>query len=465
MPDPQVISRKLFTRSQSQPDKCRAGMALLGASVEAECDYQRAPYFNLLALFWLQFTTHDWFSHLEEGHSQPELVAMACARQRVGGVERALTPAEVTALGCRPGDRIDKGLVVQHGAPPEFIAGSQLQLASASKTHANKVTGWRDAAQRYGYGTTSRQRGKRDPADPISLQWAGQEATAFSDHWRIGLNFFHTVCARTQRRRQRLSSRPRSRRSTPAAGPAELAELAAVPPEPDVGEAELGHPPGRRGRFDRLRDRERGVLRCNEFWRQYGLRQRRSFDDFLDARLPTGSPERAEQQRVIATSREVYGQHRCDIRKPITEAQRNPDGSTTNNGLGHADGSLVNNIEDVGSVVGWLAEYTRPHGVAISETQFQVVIQNASRRLSSDHFFTSSVRPEGDTHLGTRWVTDNGPGGRVMERGTPNGHAVQVAPLKRLLLRTLPELKPELDQVVNNFDPRGRDRGDDDSLR
>ena len=45
-------------------------------------------------------------------------------------------------------------------------------------------------------------------------------------------------------------------------------------------------------------------------------------------------------------------------------------------------------------VVGWLAETTRPHGFAISETQFQVFILNASRRLFSDRFFTSSFRPE-----------------------------------------------------------------------
>ncbi|MBC7734019.1 MAG: oxygenase, partial [Bacteriovorax sp.] len=31
VPDPQVISRKLFTRAQSQPDKCRAGLGLPGA--------------------------------------------------------------------------------------------------------------------------------------------------------------------------------------------------------------------------------------------------------------------------------------------------------------------------------------------------------------------------------------------------------------------------------------------------
>ena len=55
---------------------------------------------------------------------------------------------------------------------------------------------------------------------------------------------------------------------------------------------------------------------------------------------------------------------------------------------------MVDNIEDVDIVVGFLAETTRPHGYAISETQFHIFIINASRRLYSDRFFTSSFRPE-----------------------------------------------------------------------
>jgi hypothetical protein len=35
-----------------------------------------------------------------------------------------------------------------------------------------------------------------------------------------------------------------------------------------------------------------------------------------------------------------------------------------------------------------------------------------------------------------------------------------VSPLKRVLMRTVPELKPELEHVVNAFDPWARDRGD-----
>jgi hypothetical protein len=212
--------------------------------------------------------------------------------------------------------------------------------------------------------------------------------------------------------------------------------------------------------LDLLRDRERGVPRFNEFRRQYGLRSLTSFDDFVDERLPAGAPERIEQERLVRILREVYGQHRCDARKRITAAQVNDDGTPINDCLGHPDGSVVDNVEDVDTVVGWLAEFRRPHGFAISETQLQVFILNASRRLFSDRFFTSSFRPEFYGHLGVRWVTDNGPDGPVLEPAAPGGRAAEVSPLKRVLLRTIPELGPALASVVNAFDPWARDRGD-----
>src|SRR5262249_34431867 len=116
-------------------------------------------------------------------------------------------------------------------------------------------------------------------------------------------------------------------------------------------------------------------------------------------------------------------------------------------------------------VVGFHAETTRPHGFAISETQFQIFILNASRRLFSDRFFTSSFRPEFYTHLGIAWVMDNGPTGKQWERGEPNGHKQEVSPLKRVLLRAIPELGRELAHVVNAFDPWARDRGEYYSLQ
>ena len=120
----------------------------------------------------------------------------------------------------------------------------------------------------------------------------------------------------------------------------------------------------------------------------------------------------------------------------------------------------VDNVEDVDTIVGYLAESTRPHGFAISETQFVVFILNASRRLFSDRFLTSSFRPEFYTQLGVDWVDHNGPGPEMTEKRKPNGQEQPVSPLKRLLLRTMPELAGELQDVVNVFDPWARDRGD-----
>jgi len=162
----------------------------------------------------------------------------------------------------------------------------------------------------------------------------------------------------------------------------------------------------------------------------------------------------------VETLREVYGQHQCDASKKITEAQLNDDTSSINDCLGHPNGSLIDNIEDVDTVVGWLAEFRRPHGFAISETQFVVFILNASRRLFSDRFFTSSFRPEFYSTFGADWVTNNGPGPEMMEEEMPNGHEQPVSPLKRVLLRAMPELAGELQGVVNVFDPWARDRGE-----
>ncbi|MDH3446222.1 MAG: oxygenase, partial [Deltaproteobacteria bacterium] len=217
--------------------------------------------------------------------------------------------------------------------------------------------------------------------------------------------------------------------------------------------------------LDIIRDRERGIPRYNEFRRQYGLRQLTGFDDFVDPRLPEGSPRRKEQEEIVKLLRDIYGQHRCDATIIITKAQTNDDGTPINDCLGKPNGTLVDNIEDVDPLAGWLAEFVRPHGFAISETQLQVFILNASRRLFSDRFLTSSFRPEIYSNLGVKWVNENGPDGKIMEKGSPNGHEMEVSPLKRVLLRTIPELGSELEKVVNVFDPWGRDRGEYYSLQ
>ncbi len=681
-PDPQVISRKLFTRAQSDSLACGDGFGKPGFDKSANCDYKKAPFFNVLAAFWIQFMTHDWFSHMREGRNSSEFMKVGCVSQKVEGVETPLSSADAARLRCRPGDAIDR-IEVGDSSPPPRVGG---RLARAPRIFRNTNTAWWDASQIYGFDSTSLRRVKRDPADPARLlmvvspgattagdrqgylptldpadpmnpDWAGQEATAFPDNWTIGMSFYHNVFAREHnqfvdqfRRRAARTPKEDSGLRNPA-DPARMISYADVTPDelfdaarlvvsaqiakihtiewttqllydeplfrgmnsnwngligedngvsralarvvshlgesddpkksndwyavlaagpgifgigsgrkdwnlanpdhvnggvnhfgspfnfpeefvtvyrlhalvPDLveyrehdrpntiqqkvpvvetfrgkataamrerglanwalsmGRQRLGllalqnHPRflqnlsmGRLktptgkidvAALDLIRDRERGVPRFNEFRRQYGLRQLTSFDDFVDRNLALDSPERAEQLKLVQALREVYGQHRCDTSKVITGSQVYAPGDSINDCLGRPHGTLVDNVEDLDVVVGWLAETTRPHGFAISETQFVVFILNASRRLFSDRFFTSSFRPEFYTSLGVDWVNNNGPE-QAFEDRPVNGHENQpVSPLKRVLLRTVPELKPELDQVVNAFDPWARDRG------
>ena len=683
-PDPQVISRRLFTRIQSSPEKCQTGYGLPNDSKDANCDYQKAPFFNVLAAYWIQFMTHDWFSHLEEGHNATGYMKVGCETKLVNNVEVPLTPEDIEKLGCRPDDRMDKGYVAQDTPPGTFDADGHTYLARAPKTAANTSTAWWDASQLYGFDDTSRQRVKRDPSDraklllvpaagqtsgylpvfgpkdPINPEWSGQEAAGFPDNWTVGLSFLHNLFAREHNSfvaefRRVAAQTPdadcglhdpadpkkviRYRDVTPdelfeiarlvvaaeiakihttewtpqllyndplylgmngnwngllgqnggilskalsdvvvenfgkskdaakatewysvfASGPGifglgskvhgydisnpkytnggvnhfgspfnfpeefvsvyrlhplvpdllEYRDLAADPNKiakripivetfqgkatpymQTMGIENWGLTLGRQrlglltlhnspmfmqnlkmGRLDSktqqidvvaldiIRDREHGVPRFNEFRRQYGLRQMTSFDDFMDPGVAPGSPAQLEQQAAVQTLRELYGQHVCDVLKVITDAQVNEDGSPINDCLGHPDGTLIDNIEDVDTAVGYLAEYRRPHGFAISETQFVVFILNASRRLFSDRFFTSCFRPEFYTTLGVNWVNNNGPGPVVMEKGAPNGHKQPVSPMKRILVRNIPQLSAELDPVINAFDPWARDRG------
>lgn len=709
-PDPQLISRKLFTREQTPGNGCNDGMGAADFSADADCDYLKAPFFNVLAAFWIQFMTHDWFSHTFEGRNAPELQSVGC------------TSNEARTLGCREGDRREPSLFLASDEPGTFEHDGKTHLERPVKTTGNLVSAWWDASQIYGHDTVSQKRVQRDPNDPAKLlvrddylpllpncaqystdcpvqpQWLGQEATGFPANWNIGMSFYHNLFTREHndfvdhfRERQaqipdtdsglrdpddperviayrdvsderlyqvarlvvsaeiakihtvewttqllydeplfagmnsnwfglfnheegrvsqilrRILSKDESllsRTSAEVAGwftdsddPKKANSLYSVlasgagifglgnskpagalwwkhdawdledlvgdvnggvnhfgspfnfPEEftsvyrlhalvPDLieyrdnanpneiqlkipvaktvragateqmhnrgidnwalsmGRQRLGllhlrnlpvflqnlpmpHLDSESGKLDIvaldiIRDRERGVPRFNEFRRQIGLKTLTGFDDFVDVRLDENNPWRKHQEESVRLLREVYGTHVCDQSKIISVVQRNADGSFINDCLGHPDGSVVDNIEDVDNIVGWLAEYPRPHGFAISETQFHIFILNASRRLFSDRFFTSSYRPEFYSQLGYDWVMNNGPlsecpyvvterpDGRktCLQPGKVNGHTMEVSPLKRVLMRNIPELKEELLHVKNAFDPWARDRGE-----
>jgi hypothetical protein len=707
-PDPQVISRRLLSRRSPEgvADTCNHGQGLPGNDPRAECPYKAAPFFNTLAAFWIQFMTHDWFSHLNEARNTTQMTETGCRTHKVRDVDVPLTPEDAARLGCRPADRIERAHVAAADPPATFRHAGRTHLVRAHETTRNFNTAWWDASQIYGYDRRSARRLARDgarirmerpqgrgaggdaqgylpilaacgsaaPADCLSRpEWTGQEAAAFPDNWSVGLSFLHNVFARehnlfvdafeaearrnptadsglrnperpdepipygkvspdelfevvrlvvsaliakihtTEWTPQLLYGRPldvamdsnwngvfggspvvkralatvvdrlnqsdrESARTTLysvfSSGPGiigtgsfkrdwSIADLDDVnrgvnhfgspfnfPEEfvavyrlhalvPDLlevrrqagdpnrivakvpvaatrhgrathvmrerGLADWGLTLGRQrlgllalenaprflqrlelpGRLDGtptrmvdvvaldiLRDRERGVPRFNEFRRQYGLKSLTSFDDFIERSLrdkkaagtltPAEAGRLADQERLATTLREVYGRHVCDDTRVITASQKwrvNGRWQPITDCLGKRHGEVVDNVEDLDLYVGWHAETTRPHGFAISETQFQVFILNASRRLYSDRFFTSSFREEFYSKLGLRWVNENGPDGKVMEEGRPNGSERQVSPLKRVLMRTVPELAPELARVVNAFDPWARDRG------
>ncbi len=113
--------------------------------------------------------------------------------------------------------------------------------------------------------------------------------------------------------------------------------------------------------IDIVRDRERGVPRYNEFRRQIGLTPINKFED-----LTTDPKTLAELKRIYS-----------------------------------------NDVEQIDTMVGQLAETVRPGGFAFGETAFQVFIINASRRLMTDRFYTTDYTVEVYTQEGMDWVEEN----------------------------------------------------------
>ena len=206
-PDPQVISRRLLTRVQSKPELCNEGMVCPATILKAECDYQKAPFFNVLAAFWIQFMTHDWFSHMEEGQNNTKnWMQVGCTEE---DATRSTAAVRVTAS--------TEALIAQDTPPGKFTANPAANtLRERRKPCGTPIPPGGTASQIYGYDETSVKRVKRDPADrgeivarrqrsgrphekflpllqagdPMLRDWAGQEATGFPDNYTIGISFY-----------------------------------------------------------------------------------------------------------------------------------------------------------------------------------------------------------------------------------------------------------------------------------
>jgi hypothetical protein len=145
------------------------------------------------------------------------------------------------------------------------------------------------------------------------------------------------------------------------------------------------------GTVDIVRARERGVPRYNEFRRQLGLNPIRCFEDLT------------ENVDDVEKLKDVYGPNPADVEK-------------------------------LDLMIGTLAEGHRPTNFGFGETQFQIFILNATRRLQADRFYTDCFTEEFYTPKGLRWI--------------------DAADLKTVLLRHFPSLSSTgLANIRNAFEP------------
>ncbi len=171
-----------------------------------------------------------------------------------------------------------------------------------------------------------------------------------------------------------------------------------------------GHPTMDLGMVDVLRDRERGVPRYNQFRRAIGLKAITSYEDFFRVMPNIDSKEKARREKVVQKFRSVYGQ--------IYDAKA---------------GKAVDNVEMIDLLVGTLAEEVRPESFGFGETMFQIFILMATRRLTSDRFFTDYYTAQYYTEAGLKWIDE--------------------ATMASVIVRHMPELKANVEGLPTAFSP------------
>ncbi len=162
-PSPREISRRLMTRERFRP----------------------VPFLNLIAASWIQFMTHDWFSHgPTSGHGVRSLIEIPLAADDPLRHEHHTATMLVPTSAPDPSRDAD-----EHDLPP---------------THLNEVTHWWDASQLYGSDekTAAKLRayttGKLalDEYGRLPLDRLGIEETGFKRNWWVGLSMLHELFAR-----------------------------------------------------------------------------------------------------------------------------------------------------------------------------------------------------------------------------------------------------------------------------
>lgn len=153
-PSPRTVSNKLLARREFKP----------------------ATSLNLLAAAWIQFMTHDWFSH---GEREPE-----------APIEVPLPPGDPWPRSSMLVGRTKRDA---HSEPHEPI------------TFRNEVTHWWDASQLYGSDGSTQARVREHRGGRLRIGDDGHlhvdpstnlELTGFNGAWWSGLTFLHTLFVR-----------------------------------------------------------------------------------------------------------------------------------------------------------------------------------------------------------------------------------------------------------------------------
>ncbi len=108
----------LHARPVATRPRATTATACPASPTDASCDYKKAPFFNVLAAFWIQFMTHDWFSHLRGGAQRAEHMPVGCDRRSTARRRYAGSAARLPARRShRP--RLTSPT---SGTPPTFTA-------------------------------------------------------------------------------------------------------------------------------------------------------------------------------------------------------------------------------------------------------------------------------------------------------------------------------------------------------
>lgn len=168
-PNPRVVSNELLARKAFQP----------------------VPHLNLLTAAWLQFMTHDWFSHGDNDPARPIQVPLPPGDNWDGGPTNMAGHMSVHATLADPmRTDADEGL-------PE--------------TYRNHVTHWWDASQVYGSSEARILQMRTDTAGRLVADGKlyldrngllgldgreGVELAGFNESWWLGLSVMTTIFVR-----------------------------------------------------------------------------------------------------------------------------------------------------------------------------------------------------------------------------------------------------------------------------